>query len=43
MTDHSFANIQALAGLTNDGLMSMYQPTIGLCGFSGLSNVHRGR
>ena len=41
ITDHSFANLQALLGLTNSGLHAFNEPTIGLCGFSGLSNTHR--
>jgi len=41
ITDHSFANIQSLFNTTNSGLQAFDAPTIGLCGFTGLSNVHR--
>jgi len=41
ITDHSFANIESLFNTTNSGLQASNAPTIGLCGFTGLSNVHR--
>jgi hypothetical protein len=41
ITDHSFANLQALLGLTNNGLLTNHEPPIGLCAFTGVSNVHR--
>ena len=41
VTDHSFANLTALAASTNAGLDAASAPRIGLSGFSGLSNVHR--
>ena len=41
ITDHSYANITSLAAAANAGLTAAGAPTVGLSGFSGLSNVHR--
>ena len=41
ITDHSFANLQALLGLTQSGLQAFNEPQIGLCAFTGVSNTHR--
>ena len=41
ITDHSFANKQALDVARNTDLASFGEPSIGLCGMLGVVNVHR--